>query len=55
MVSFRQKIKIAKNMRKTALQAHYSCSMQKTDGTNSQYSKNETILKIGKMATMQRL
>ena len=40
-------------MRKTAVEAHYSCSMQKTDGRNSQYSKNERILKIGKMATMQ--
>ena len=42
-------------MRKTALQAHYSCSMQKTEGGKSQYSKNETILKIEKMATIQRL
>ena len=35
-------------MRKTAVEAHYSCIMQKTAPKKSQYSKNETILKIGK-------
>ena len=44
---FGSKIKIAKSMRKTALEAHYSCIMQKTAAKKSQYSKNETILKIG--------
>ena len=36
-------------MRKTALQAHYSCSMQKTDGETA-ILKKKPILKIGKMA-----
>ena len=49
------KKKIARKMRKAPLQAHYSCSVQKTDGRNRQYSKNETILKIGRMATVERL
>ena len=31
---FGSKKKIAKNMRKTTLQSHYTCSMQKTDRTN---------------------
>ena len=35
-------------MRKTAVEAHYSCIVQKTVPKNSQYSKNEAILKIGK-------
>ena len=42
-------------MRKTPLQGDYSCSMQKTDGRKSKCSKNETILKIEKKATMQGL
>ena len=45
---FKSKIKIAKKMRKTTLQAHWKCSMQKTVRENSQCWKNETILKIGK-------
>ena len=35
-------------MQRPAVEAHYSCIMQKTAQKNSQYSKNETILKIGK-------
>ena len=35
-----------KNMQKMNLQEQLSCSVQKTNGKNSQYSKNETILKI---------
>ena len=35
-------------MRKTAVKGHYSCIMQKTASKKSQYSKNKTILKIGK-------
>ena len=35
-------------MRKTAVEAHYSCIRQKTAPKNSQYSKNGIILKIGK-------
>ena len=37
-------------MRKTVVQQHYSCSVQKTAGKNTQYSRNETILKIGHLA-----
>ena len=44
---FGSKIKMAKNMRKTILQARWSCSMRKTGGRNTKYSRNETILKIG--------
>ena len=42
-------------MRKTFPQAHYRRSMQKTAPKTALYSRNERILKIGKMATMQRL
>ena len=35
-------------MRKTFLQTHYSCSMQKTARKTSLYSKNESILKMAK-------
>ena len=35
-------------MRKTFLQTHSSCSMQKTAPKISQYSKNESILKMTK-------
>ena len=35
-------------MRKTAVEAHYSYIMQKTAPKKRQYSKNDTILKIGK-------
>ena len=45
---FGLKIKYAKNMRKTALLSHYSCSMQKAARKNSLYSKNESILKMAK-------
>ena len=34
-------------MRKTAVEAHYSCIMQKTAPKNSSYLRNETIFKIG--------
>ena len=40
-------IKIAKNMRKTTLQAHYSCCIKELARKNSYYSKNKTILKTG--------
>ena len=33
-------------MRKTIVQEHYSCSVQKTPRKNTKYSRNETILKI---------
>ena len=45
---FGLKIKYAKNIRKKALLAHYSASMQKTAPKNSYYSRNESILKIAK-------
>ena len=45
---FGSKIKIAKSMRKTAVEPHYTCIMQRTAPKNSYSSKNETILKIGK-------
>ena len=35
-------------MHKTTLQAHFSCSIQRTAPKHKQYSRNETILKIGK-------
>ena len=47
---FGSNIKNAKNMRKTILQQHYSWSVQKTAPKNTKYSKNETILKIGRLA-----
>ena len=47
---FRSKIKNAKNMRKTILQEHQSCSVQKTLRKNTKYSRNETILKIDHLA-----
>ena len=37
-------------MRKTILQEHWSCSVQKTPPKNTKYSRNETILKIGHLA-----
>ena len=45
---FGSKIKILKNMRKTTLQTHYSCSAQKTAPKNTQYSTNGNFLKMGK-------
>ena len=47
MVSLGQKLKNAKNIRKTILQQPYSCSVQKTARKNTIYSRNESILKIG--------
>ena len=37
-------------MRKTILQEHWSCSVQKTAPKNTKYSRNETILKISYFA-----
>ena len=47
---FGSKIKNAKNMRKTILQEHWSCSVQKSARKNTKYSRNEAILKIGYLA-----
>ena len=44
------KIENAKNMLKTNLQEHYSCSVKKPAPKNTNYSRNETILKIGHLA-----
>ena len=53
---FGLKIKYAKNMRKTALLAHYSCSMQKKWlQETANIRKMRAFLKWPKMATMQRL
>ena len=37
-------------MQNTILQEHQSCSVQKTARKNTQYWRNETILKIGHLA-----
>ena len=37
-------------MRKTILQEHWSCSVQKTAPKNTKYSRNGTILKIDHLA-----
>ena len=44
------KIKNAKNMRKTILQEHKSCCVQKTTQKDIKYSRDETIFKIGHLA-----
>ena len=43
---FVSKIFLSRNMPKVNLQEQLSCSVQKTAGKNSQYSRTETILKI---------
>ena len=37
-------------MRKTTLQKHFSCSVQKTARKNTKYCGNKTILKLGHLA-----
>ena len=44
---FGAKIKMGKNMQKTTLRAHQSCSVQKTAHKNTKYSRHGSILKIG--------
>ena len=44
---FGSKIRIPKNMSKSILQIIQSCSVQKTAPKTTQYSRNESILKIG--------
>ena len=44
------KIENTKNMLKTNLQEHYSCSVKKTSLKNTNYSRKKTILKIGDLA-----
>ena len=46
---FGSNIKIVKNMRKTTLEPHRSCSVQKTAPKNTQYSKNDNISKLAKL------
>ena len=43
---FGSKIFFSENMPEMNLQKQFSCSVQKTAGKNSQYSRNETVLKI---------
>ena len=43
---FESKIFFSKNMPKMNLKEQLSCSVQKTARKNSQYSRNETIVKI---------
>ena len=52
---FGSKIKIAKSIRKTAVEAHYSCIMQKTAPKTANIRKMRPFWKLAKMATMQRL
>ena len=47
---FGSKIKIPKNMSKFILQIIYSCSLQKTARKKTKYSRNGTMLKIGRHA-----
>ena len=44
---FESKIKIPKNISKSILQIIYSCFVQKTSRKKTEYSRNESILKIG--------
>ena len=44
---FESKIKIPKSISKSILQIIYSFSVQKTARKNTEYSRNESILKIG--------
>ena len=52
---FGSKNKIAKNMQKTTLQSHNSCSMQKTDGKRANMGEIRGFGQLAKMATRQRL
>ena len=45
-VQFWSNFFLPKNMPKMILQEQLSCSVQKTAGKNTQYSRNDTILKI---------
>ena len=52
MVRLGEKLKMLKrkNIQKTILQEHQSCSVQKNARKNTKFSKNETIFKIGHLA-----
>ena len=50
---FGSKIKNAINVRKTILQQHQSCSVQKTAQKTTKYSRNETILEISHVERLQ--
>ena len=43
---FASKIKMVKNMLKTILEPHKSCSVQKTAPINTYYSQNDNISKM---------
>ena len=47
ILTLAQKLKFQKNMSKSFLQIISSCSVQKTAPKNNQYSRYESILKIG--------
>ena len=56
MVSLGQKLKMPKNMPKTLLQEHWSCSAQKKKiEKNTKYSGKERILKIAYLCKMVSL
>ena len=48
IITLGQRNKNTKTISKTNLQAHFTFSMQKIARKNSKYSRNETILNIGK-------
>ena len=50
MVGLGQKLKMPKTRKKGIVQDNYSYSVQKTGRKKNQYSRNETILKIGYLA-----
>ena len=50
MVSFDQKFKNAKNMRKTILQEYWNSSVEKTDRKTTKYSRNKITLNINHLA-----
>ena len=50
MVSLGQKLKWPKTCEKAILRAHESCSVQKTAHKKTKYSRNESILKMGRLA-----
>ena len=51
---FGAKIEIHKNMRKTTLQPHYSCSMQKSDQKTSQSLRNDKVFQSGKIGHLAK-
>ena len=52
---FGSKLKISKNMPKTTLEAHQSCSMEKAAPKTANIRKKRRFQNLPKMATMQKL